>query len=232
MVLRAVDLGGKHRLLWESSGDLKLEDVARDGTAVVTVPRRYMGLAMSSKDADRDLSIRDEQMLQDLSPDGSRVLFTVNPRSPDGQGVLFVRGTDGSPPLQIATGFAGALSPDGKAALVFPWGDPARAPALVPLGPGESRIVVVPHARRPHGVENQRARRRWPATFGLTAGSLHFRLRCKAAQRRHGRAGRSGPWSRCGGARLRTSARQSHIRSSRAFCHRWPSGSLRRELRR
>jgi len=145
IVLRAVGLDGTQRLLEQTSGDVKLEDVGRDGTAVVTTPRRYMGLAASRGETQRDLSIRDEQILQDLSEDGAQVLFTVNPRSPDGQGLLFVRGIDGSPPLQIGAGFAGTLSPDGRSALIFPWGDSSRAPIVVSIGPGDSRSLDSVH---------------------------------------------------------------------------------------
>jgi len=141
IALRAVTLDGAHRLLWQMSGNIKLEDVSRGGTLAVTAPRRYVGMAASNGTDERDLSIRDEQVLQDLSADGSLVLFTVDARARDGDGLLFVRGTDGSFPIQIGAGFGGALSPDRKSALVFPSVLSTRAPSLVPIGPGDPQRV-------------------------------------------------------------------------------------------
>lgn len=138
--LRAIRLDGRQRLLARTEDDLELQDVSRAGTALVTVPHRYLGLSIQDAQGERDLSIRDEQMLHDLSPDGSAVLFVVNPRAPDGEGVVFVRRTDGAPPVQIATGYGGALSPDGTSAFVFP-AVAGRPPSIVPIGPGETRVL-------------------------------------------------------------------------------------------
>jgi eukaryotic-like serine/threonine-protein kinase len=141
IALRAVSLTGAQRVLSQTTGDLKLEDVSRDGVAAVTAPRRYIGVAVSDAAGERDLSVRDEQLLKDLSADGSVVLFAVNPRTPDGQGLLFVRHTDGSPPVQISSGSGGALSPDGKWALVFPRSGSPRTLSLVPTGAGEAKTL-------------------------------------------------------------------------------------------
>ncbi|MFL5311367.1 MAG: protein kinase domain-containing protein [Myxococcales bacterium] len=141
VALRAVDLRGRQRLLSQPSDQIRLKDVSRDGTVLVTTPRRYAGIAASVGGAERDLSIRDEQLLQDLASDGSLVLFTINPRTPDGEGLLFVRKTDGSPPVQIASGFGGALSPDAKWALIFPSESSSRPLSLVPIGAGQARAL-------------------------------------------------------------------------------------------
>jgi Tol biopolymer transport system component len=159
-VLRAVSLDGNQRVLSTMSGDVKLEDVTRDGSIAVTAPRRYVGIAAVDGDRERDLSFRDEQMLQDISSDGSRVLLTINSRSPDGEPLLFVRGIDGSPPIELAKGAGGALSPDGKWALVYGLATATRPLALVPIGPGEPKsfetaALAVTYAR--FFVDGQRA---------------------------------------------------------------------------
>ncbi len=181
--LRAVSLDGKQRLLSQTSGDLKLDDVSRDGAVLVTTPQRYVGIAAFNGGRERDLSIRDEQMLQDLSRDGSQILFTINPRTPDGEGLLFVRNTDGSPPVQLASGYGGALTPDGKWALIFPADSSARPLSLVPTGHGAARTLqhvalavswatFFPDGRRALLVGQEPAKATRLYEFTLEGGSL------------------------------------------------------------
>lgn len=120
--LHAVNLAGRQRRLpLQNVGDLDLKDASDAGRFLLTQPSRTLGLAAVDQLGERVLSQQDEQLLQDLSPDGTRVLFTTDPRIPSGDGYLYVKGTDGSPAVHIGTGYGGALSPDGRTALIFPW---------------------------------------------------------------------------------------------------------------
>jgi eukaryotic-like serine/threonine-protein kinase len=139
--LRAVTPGGKEREITRGAGHLEILDVSREGRVAAILPRRILGIAVSRPGSDRDLSLRDEQILHDLAPDGSRILFTTNPRTPSGEGAIFVRGVDGGAAVQIATGYGGTLSPDGRHALIFPMPGSSAPLSLVSLAAGESRSL-------------------------------------------------------------------------------------------
>jgi hypothetical protein len=55
-------------------------------------------------------------------------------------GAVYKRQTDGSPPVRLGDGEGLALSPDGKWAMSKPRTAPAQL-VLLPMGPGESRIL-------------------------------------------------------------------------------------------
>src|SRR5262249_10990582 len=54
-----------------------------------------------------------------------------------------IRKIDGSPPIKLGDGAAGALSPDGKWALALPTNGPIRL-TLLPVGPGQPRDIPLP----------------------------------------------------------------------------------------
>jgi Tol biopolymer transport system component len=112
--LRAVDLRGEQRVLVEAPGSLTLWDVASDGRALVTRDdeRRSIVGVPPGETVERELSWYDISSISDLSADGRLLLFG------DRFG-LYVRGTDGSPPINLGLkdGFADQLSPDGKTVL-------------------------------------------------------------------------------------------------------------------
>ena len=127
--IRAVSLGGRIRSLpLQNLGDVEIQDVSREGRVLLTQPGRTLGLSVADERGERVLSQQDEQLLQDLSADGERVLFTTNPRLKSGDGYIWSKRTDGSAALHIGDGYGGALSPDGTSALIFP-----RAGSGLPL---------------------------------------------------------------------------------------------------
>jgi Tol biopolymer transport system component len=77
-----------------------------------------------------------------LSRDGSEVLFTDQSGQSGNGYSIYVRKTDGSLPVRIASGgFGTDLSPDGKWALVVLPGDPGARIRIVPTGPGQARAL-------------------------------------------------------------------------------------------
>ncbi len=142
LAIRAVAMNGAQRELARGAGHLEILDASPEGRVIAILPRRILGIAVSDASGERDLSVRDEQVLHDLAADGSRVLFTTSPRAPSGEGAIFVRAADGAgAPVQIATGYGGALSPDGKHALIFPMSGSKRPLTIVAIGPGEPRLL-------------------------------------------------------------------------------------------
>jgi Tol biopolymer transport system component len=88
----------------------------------------------SEASAKRDLSGLDNGFLGDIAPDGKTIVFVD-------RDFLFLRRTDGSPPIRLGEGYAfdlARLSPDGKWILTVPASGP-RKPVLVPTGAGEVR---------------------------------------------------------------------------------------------
>ena len=141
-VLRAVTLSGAGRILAEVTGNLRLQDVARDGRAIATHPQIRMGLAVSRIDGQdaRDLSWFDRSYLGDLSADGKTLLFWIEGPAASRSNVTYLRGTDGAaPPVRLGEGVGVALSPDGKWAVAL---DPAgqRPITILPTRSGEPRV--------------------------------------------------------------------------------------------
>jgi serine/threonine protein kinase/Tol biopolymer transport system component len=132
----AVTLAGEQRDVFRGPGQLRLHDMARDGRLLIARWDVQVGLRSSSSSAsrERELSTTDDSMLSDLSSDG-RTILVYDRRS------LFLRPTDGSPPVRLGEDTRGArLSPDGKWVLALPTKAP-QYPLLVPVGAGDVRRV-------------------------------------------------------------------------------------------
>jgi Tol biopolymer transport system component len=134
--LLAVSLAGKQREVVRAPGQLRLYDIAPDGRLLLARWDVQVGVRGFSPSVghEREFSATDDSMLSDLSSDGRAVLFYD-------RNFLFLRATDGSPPLRLGEGYGGArLSPDGKWVLAVSSG-PSRFPILVPVGAGEVRQI-------------------------------------------------------------------------------------------
>ena len=143
--LRAVDLTGRVRTLYRSTGFLFVHDVFSDGRVLVEHGASLRGLmfARVSDRAERDLSWFDASFVEDLSAGGTAVLFDEVGDATEGQPRAFFRRTDGSPAVRIGDGAGLALSPDATRALVRD-GDGI---ALVPVGAGTpQRLALGPVA--------------------------------------------------------------------------------------
>ena len=138
---RAVSLSGKLRSITNIPGGMWPEDL-RNGTALAITHQQRIGirgLAPGDKE-ERELGWFGWSILRDLSRDGRRILFT---EAGDGGGpnyTVFMRDTDGSPPVRIGEGDALAISPDGKWAITKP--PKGGQLKMVPTGAGETRQIT------------------------------------------------------------------------------------------
>ncbi len=110
MSLWAVTLEGQSRLVYRGTSDLILQDIAPDGRVLAVSFERRTKTALLRPGSDqpaRDLSWLDQSILDDISDDGSTILFSENDR------VANLRRVDAAP-VHLADAKGLGLSPDGK----------------------------------------------------------------------------------------------------------------------
>jgi eukaryotic-like serine/threonine-protein kinase len=141
----AMGPSGEVRIITSIPGNASLHDIAPDGRVLIARTDDRSGLAVrtSADAAERDLSWLDASSICDISPDGSRVLFTENGVGGGPQQTVYMRSTDGSPAVRLGDGTAIALSPDGQWAIVR-GGNALPHFDLLPTGAGESRRLERP----------------------------------------------------------------------------------------
>ena len=139
--LRGVTLDAKLRTIANVPGGMWVEDI-RDGVALVVSQQQRIsisGVAPGEKD-ERELGWLGWSTDISISNDGKKVLFT---EEADGGGPnysVFLRDTDGSPPVRISDGQGLAISPDNKWVLTeSAKGGPL---SLVPSGAGQARQLT------------------------------------------------------------------------------------------
>jgi eukaryotic-like serine/threonine-protein kinase len=140
LVLHAVSLAGKHRVVARVPGILLIQDIARDGHVLLKQAQWPTSMIClppgSSKEV--DLSWFDFSHGTGLSDDGKSILFDEEGIAAGGKGGVYLRGTDGSPAVHLdEEGSAVGLSPDGKWALALD----SRGLVLLPVGAGQSRVL-------------------------------------------------------------------------------------------
>jgi len=137
----AVTLSGKLRTIANVPGGMWLQDL-RNGTALMVTHQERIGIrgmAPGGKE-ERELGWFGWSVARDISRDGHKVLFEEEGNGGGPNYTVFLRDTDGSPPVRIGDGLSGALSPDAKWAITKP---PKGGPLnLVPTGAGESRQLT------------------------------------------------------------------------------------------
>lgn len=150
--LWAVSLRGEVRQLEAGTETEYLEDIARDGRALVIggIWKLDIGvLNVAQKKVNAHLGWFDAPLVSALSVDGQSMLVEEGSNAgvafgaSNGGGVYwtFLQRTDGSPPVRLGPGGALDLSRDGKWALVLDkTGHPGRV-WLLPTGSGTSRSI-------------------------------------------------------------------------------------------
>jgi len=140
--LHAVTRDGKERLVYLGTGTLTLQDIAKDGRVLFSrddMRAGMIGLA-PGETKERDLSWHDWTIPRDISDDGKLVSFDETGEAGGETGVIYVRGTDGSPAVRLGEGRAPTLSPDGKWVLALSR-TTRRGLVELPTGAGESRPI-------------------------------------------------------------------------------------------
>lgn len=139
--IHGVDLQGRERLIYRGIGSLTIHDLAKDGTALITLNKTRIRIMAkgNEEERERDLSWHDWSLVRDMSPDGKTILFTEAGESGGAMYGAYIRKTGGSSALRLGNGSALALSPCGKFALVNLIS--TQQLALLPIGAGETKLL-------------------------------------------------------------------------------------------
>ena len=145
MALYSVSLAGKEHELQDLRGYVTLEDISRDGRALLAshTISRSMFFVPPGEAPQTDLYWHDASQVRDLSSDGGAILFAESGAGTSHDFEVFLRRTDGSPAKNLGIGLAMALSPDGKWAIDSPFGKTAQLFRL-PTGAG---VAAAAHQR-------------------------------------------------------------------------------------
>jgi hypothetical protein len=166
-----VDMSGRHRLVYRSSGVVSLLDISPDGRVLLHRSIDRAGVIGRGPDeqAERDLSVFDDSSMGALSADG-RTLIINEAGGPAGPvGAVYLRRTEGGDPVRLGDGVAFDLSPDGKS--VLSWLDAPARLTEVRLGPGLPRTITV-EGVTPSFAQWVPPLGDWIAVFGREAGRL------------------------------------------------------------
>jgi Tol biopolymer transport system component len=139
--LRAVTRSGYERVIGRSPTDLMVHDIAPDGRVLLSVVQYssdVIGLG-PGETRERNLSWLDNVRIRDISSDGKTFVFSHFGTGSGPNYTVYLRRTDGSPPIKLGEGAAWALSPDGKWVLAILSTPPQLV--LLPTGPGTMRRV-------------------------------------------------------------------------------------------
>ncbi|HXP83886.1 MAG TPA: protein kinase, partial [Bryobacteraceae bacterium] len=139
--LHAVTLTGKERTITNVPGGMWLEDL-RNGVALTISHRDRIGIRGVSPGGkeERELGWFGWSNERDLSRDGKKILFEEEGNGGGPNYTVFLRDTDGSPPIRIGEGVGVAISPDGKWVITKPAkGGPLN---MVPTGAGEAKQLT------------------------------------------------------------------------------------------
>ena len=142
--LKAVTLSGKIRMVLDLPMGIALQDIAPDGSVLVSLDSKRLAMAfgpLGSK-ADVELSWHDWNVAKDISRDGKFVLFEDASEAAGPGYAVALRNVDGTLPVRLGDGSAGGLSPDGKWAISVSTGQPQQI-TLLPIGAGQPRSVDV-----------------------------------------------------------------------------------------
>jgi serine/threonine protein kinase len=140
--VRAVDLQGRTRDIYDAPGDVTLQDITASGRALITNDNsRMLLLAGKSGSADKNLSWLNWSLAADISADGSAVLFSESSTGVNGTTATFLRKFDGSPAVMLGEGLPFALSPDGNSVAVLDLKEPPNV-VLLPTGVGRPQQLT------------------------------------------------------------------------------------------
>ncbi|MGA9210572.1 MAG: protein kinase [Terriglobales bacterium] len=135
----AVDLSGQQRLVSQAPGFVLMQDVARNGSVLITAVNSRLGILFAEGPAQRDLAWFDASFAYDLSSDGKSLVFVELTSGEGRNAAIYLRKADGSPAVRLGYGNLPALSPDGKWVASIHHQPTSSQVLLLPTGPGELR---------------------------------------------------------------------------------------------
>jgi len=140
--LYAVRLDGRIRTVVPALGRLVVHDIAPDGRVLLerNTLTEEIRFQREGDPGERDLSWFDLSHVVALSADGQWLLFGETGEGGGPEYGVYLRRTDGSPPIRVGHGRAMGLSPDARYALAIPLAKPDRID-LLPIPDGEARAL-------------------------------------------------------------------------------------------
>jgi hypothetical protein len=149
-ILAASLPSGAVRSVLRAPGALRIHDATAGGTLLVSreEQRHTIGFRRDGE-PERDLCWTSHAQVAALSADGRRAVLTVFDDRSGESGVTWFRDLDADAPEPLGEGDAADLSPDGRWAVAIRHGE-IDSLALLPVGPGPARILVLPRAVRYH----------------------------------------------------------------------------------
>lgn len=135
---------GTPRLILQVPAPLTLHDISPDGNRVL-LAKEVMRTGIQSRrpgaDRERELSWLDWSLVQDLSADGSTLIFNEQGEGSGASYDIYLRRTDGSPAVRLAKGAYPMLSPEGRRVAAVKMGNPRRL-QILPTEAGE--VLTLP----------------------------------------------------------------------------------------
>jgi eukaryotic-like serine/threonine-protein kinase len=138
--VRAVSMNGQERMVVETPAFMVLDDINREGRALLAVADSRIGISGFGPGAkqERDLSWFDASRIYDISADGQSILFVEMHYGQPRNTAIYLRKTDGSPAIRLGDGNFPQLSPDGKWVACIVSDGPKTRLNLLPTGAGEA----------------------------------------------------------------------------------------------
>ena len=134
--LWSVTTDGRLRGIGQAPGVLTLQDIASDGRVLLTLESRRLEMAgrVAGDPAERDLSLTDWSRVQQLSTDGSAVLFDESGEGVGAHPVSYLRRMRTGEVIRLGEGLAQGFSADERTALIL--GESRHVLTLAPLAGG------------------------------------------------------------------------------------------------
>jgi DNA-binding winged helix-turn-helix (wHTH) protein len=132
----SVTTDGRLRGIGQAPGVLTLQDIASDGRVLLTLESRRLEMAgrVAGDPAERDLSLTDWSRVQQLSSDGSAVLFDESGEGVGAHPVSYLRRMRTGEVFRLGEGLAQGFSADERSALIL--GESRHVLTLAPLAGG------------------------------------------------------------------------------------------------
>jgi len=146
-IVYAVDMQKHRRVALTLPERVRFFDLSRKGEALMSTGFSQIGILGTApgESQERDLSCLDSGTVAGISDDGQMLVANVTGESGNSKGALYLRKTDGSPPVRIGDGHAYKLSPDGKWISGYVIAeDGSRRFEMLPTGPGEPVEIKPP----------------------------------------------------------------------------------------
>lgn len=140
--IHALSLAGKNREVLSVPGRLYLRDIGPSGQILAEQGISHLGMMVSAGkgDVQHDLSWLNYGYVRAISDDGQMILFEEEGESNPSY-TIYVRNSDGSPPVAVGEGYGAALSNDKNWVLSQKVNGQVW---LLPVGAGEGRRISPP----------------------------------------------------------------------------------------